>query len=249
MLPPGRLAPAVASRPVDNQVPTGASSGHDVAVSRTSTTPDVPAATRARPPGWRDPRLWVGVAIVAASVLLGARVVGAADDMVTVWAADADLARGHRLTEADLAPARVRFDAGATTGRYLPADEPLPDDLHLTRGLGAGELVPRAALGTPADSGVVRVSVALPAEQVPTGLAPGARVDVWVVDERSTGAGRAEPVVEDVVVVAAPTAADSLGSVNGGRQLVLGLPADDSGAVATVLAASGDDRVRLVGRG
>jgi hypothetical protein len=218
-------------------------------VSRKPSLTDVPAATRARPPGWRDPRLWVGVAIVAASVLLGARVVGAADDMVTVWAAGADLARGHRVTGADLVPARVRFDDDATSARYLSADAPVPDDAHLLRGLGAGELVPREALGPAAQSGVARVSVSLPAEQVPTGLGPGSRVDVWVVEERASGGGRAEPVLEDVVVVAAPAAAESLGSVAGGRQLVLGLPADESSAVATVLAASGDGRVRVVGRG
>ena len=49
------------------------------------------------PPGWRDPRLWIGIAIVAVSVVAGARLLAAADDSVTVWAAAADLGgRRHR---------------------------------------------------------------------------------------------------------------------------------------------------------
>lgn len=45
-----------------------------------STTP--PPATRTGTPGWRDPRLWIGVLVVAASVVLGARIVGGSDDTV-----------------------------------------------------------------------------------------------------------------------------------------------------------------------
>jgi hypothetical protein len=189
------------------------------------------------------------VVILAGSVVLGSQVVGAADDTVAVWSTGATLAPGHRLTESDLVVARVRFDDAATAGRYLATTERLPADLHLTRGLGAGELVPRAALGSAEETGLVRVSVAVPAEQVPTGLGPGARVDVWVVEESRGGGAEARPVLEDVVVVAAPVTAESLGAVGGGRQLVLGLPADDQEAVATILGAGGDDRVRLVGRG
>ena len=39
-------------------------------------------APGAPPPGWRDPRLWIGVAIVAVSVLVGALVLGTSDDTV-----------------------------------------------------------------------------------------------------------------------------------------------------------------------
>ena len=39
-----------------------------------------PAATRVARPGWRDPRLWIGLLIVAGSVVLGARLLAAVDD-------------------------------------------------------------------------------------------------------------------------------------------------------------------------
>ena len=235
-------------------MPDPARSGHDAPVSRTRTAPEapstaLPAATRARPPGWRDPRLWIGIAIVAASVVIGARVVGSADDTVTVWSVATDLAPGHQVTEADLVVARVRFEEESTTSLYLATDEELPADLHLVRGLTAGELLPRAALGSATDAGTVQVSVAVAPQQVPPGVGAGDRVNVWVVDEaRGDSRPGASRVLEDVVVVAAPAAAESFGSVADGRQLVLGVPRDESEAVASILAASGDDRVRIVGR-
>jgi hypothetical protein len=216
-------------------------------VSRTHAPADLPAATRAKPPGWRDPRLWVGVAIVAASVVAGSRIVGAADDSVTVWAAARDLAPGDTVAAGDLAPVRVSFDEAADLGRYLPTGAELPAELHLVRGLGEGELVPVAALGSAADTGTVVLSLAFPPEQVPSGVAAGSHVDVWVVDEHR-GAGGTSPVLEDVVVIDAPTVGDSLGST-GGRQLVLGVPEAESDALAEVLEASGDGRVHVLGRG
>lgn len=218
-------------------------------VSRTHAPADLPAATRAQPPGWRDPRLWVGVAIVAASVVAGSRIVGAADDSVPVWAAARDLAPGDTVAAGDLVPTRVRFDEATDLGRYLPADEELPSELHLLRGLGEGELVPVAALGSAADSGTVALSLAFPPEQVPSGVASGSHVDVWVVGDSGRGGSGTAPVLEDVVVIDAPSAADSLGSTSGDRQLVLGVPEGESDALAEVIQASSDGRVHVVGRG
>jgi hypothetical protein len=56
-------------------------------------------------------------------------------------------------------------------------------------------------------------------------------------------------VLSDVVVMDAPSAADSLGSVSRGRQLVLGIPEAESDALTEILAASEDQRVRVLVRG
>jgi hypothetical protein len=219
-------------------------------VSRTHAAADVPPATRARPPGWRDPRLWVGIALVAVSVVAGARLLGAADDSVTVWAAASDLAPGDRLGVDDLVATSVRFAEPADLDRYLATDAPLPDDLQLVRGLGEGELVPAAALGSAEESGTVTLSLSFPGELVPSGIATGSVVELWVVpaqdDRRADLTG---PVLSDVVVIDAPTATDSLGSVGAGRQLVLGIPRDESAALAELLAASEEQRVRVLGQG
>jgi Flp pilus assembly protein CpaB len=213
---------------------------------------DVPAATRASAPGWRDPRLWVGVVLVTGSVVAGARILSGADDMTPVWSASGDLVAGQTLTAGDLRATRVRFDDEADRDRYLEVDEDLPAALTLTRPLAAGELVPAGALGeAPADD-TVAVSIAVSAEHVPTDLARGSRVDVWVIADRTLAQrrsrGAAELVLSDIVVLDAPVVTDAFASATS-RQLVLAVPDADEESLGVLLAASGDDRVRVVGRG
>lgn len=208
---------------------------------------DVPTATRTGSPGWRDPRLWVGVVLVTGSVVAGARILAGADDMTPVWSASSDLVAGQTLTADDLVATRVRFDDDADRARYLPVESELPADLVLSRPLTSGELVPAAALGPEPSEQAVSVSLAVTTEDVPTDLARGSHVDVWVIgNERGRPAG-AELVLEDVLVLDAPVVSDSFASATS-RQIVLEVPTADDGPLAEVLAASGDDRVRVVGR-
>lgn len=219
-------------------------------MSRTHTAPDVPAATRAQPPGWRDPRLWVGVVLVAASVVAGARLLDGADESITVWAAASDLAPGDRLDADDLVATSVRFGEPTDVGRYLATDDPLPDGLQLVRGIGEGELVPGAALGSPEESDTVSLSLSFPSELVPSGIETGSVVELWVVPGAESRRDELSgPVLSDVVVIDAPTAADSLGSVGAGRQLVLGIPRGEPEALADLLTASEEQRVRVLGQG
>lgn len=212
-------------------------------------SPDVPPATRADTTGWRDPRLWVGVVLVAGSVVAGARILSGADDMTQVWSASGDLVVGQTLTADDLRPTSVRFDEDADRSRYLAVGDELPSALTLTRPLTTGELVPAAALGEAGGDETLAVSVSVSTEHVPTGLERGSVVDVWVIGEGGRRAeAAAEPVLEDVVVLDAPLSSDAFASATS-RQLVLALPEADQDAVGLVLAASGDDRVRVVGRG
>ena len=119
--------------------------------------------------------------LVAASVVVGARVLAAADDTVQVWAAAHDLGAGQRVEADDLVAQRVRFaDADALEG-YFTVDDELPADLELTRSVAAGELLPRGAVGTPDETGLVEVPVAVEPELVPPSVAPGDVVDVYVV--------------------------------------------------------------------
>ena len=222
--------------------------------SRTSGGLDVPPATRAARAGWRDPRLWIGVALVTGSVVAGARILAGADDMTQVWSASTDLVAGQTVDADDLEATRVRFGDDVDRERYLAVGEELPTALTLTRPLAAGELVPASALGEAADEDAVAVSIAVAAEHVPPDVVRGSRVDVWVIGEGALGAGGgrrgagAEPVLEDIVVLDAPVVADSFASATS-RQLVLSVPADEDESLGLVLAASGDDRVRVVGRG
>ncbi|MBU2074021.1 MAG: flagellar biosynthesis protein FlgA, partial [Actinobacteria bacterium] len=78
--------------------------------------------------------------VVAGSVLIGARVIGAADDTVTVWAAAQELPAGAPLAADDLVAVRVRFADEADLAAYLPTSAELPAQAVLGRAVGAGEL-------------------------------------------------------------------------------------------------------------
>lgn len=216
-------------------------------LTRTSRGVEVPAASRASSPGWRDPRLWVGIVLVTGSVVAGARLLSGADDMTSVWSASSDLVSGQTLTADDFAATRVRFDEDADEQRYLAVDDELPADLTLDRPLAAGELVPASALGQAPDDDTVAVSIAVAAEHVPTDLDRGSHVDVWVIGEDRRQRAAAELVLDDVLILDAPVVSDSFASATS-RQLVLAVPQDDEESLGLVLAASGDDRVRVVGR-
>ncbi len=208
---------------------------------------DVPAASRHSSPGWRDPRLWIGVVLVTGSVVAGARILSDADDMSAVWSASSDLVAGQTLSADDLTATRVRFGEQADEQRYLPVDAELPAALTLDRPLAAGELVPAGALGPEADDDTVAVSIAIAVEHVPTDLVRGSHVDVWVIGEDRGRRAGAELVLGDVLVLDAPMVSDSFASATS-RQLVLAAPQDDEESLGLVLAASGDNRVRVVGR-
>src|SRR3954453_8266750 len=72
-----------------------------------------PTPRRVRPPRWLDLRLVLGLLLVLGSVLLGARVVSAADATVPVWAAAGGLAARSLLPVDVLVAVDVRLDDAA----------------------------------------------------------------------------------------------------------------------------------------
>jgi hypothetical protein len=101
----------------------------------------VAARQPAREPEWLDTRLVLGVLLVLVSVVVGARVLSAADRSQLVWTTRRDLAPGTELTADDVVAARVRLFDNAE--RYLSAEQPRPVGYLLDRALGADELLPR----------------------------------------------------------------------------------------------------------
>jgi hypothetical protein len=209
-----------------------------------------PSATRSRSPGWQDPRLWVGVVVVAGSVLLGARVVGAADDTVTVWAAAEELAPGATLAADDLVAVRVRFAEDTDLAAYLPTSAELPAEATLTRGVGAGELVPTAALGDAEDTGLLQLPIAVEPEQLAGAVSSGTRVNVYLVARGGSDRGydSGEPVLEDVAVLDA-SLADEGYAASGLRRLVLAVPEEDAGRFYGLLGSLSDPLVSVAARG
>lgn len=200
----------------------------------------VAPATRATRPGWRDPRLWIGVALVVVSVVAGARLLAAADDSVPVWVAAADLAAGDQLSAADLEPRRVRFADAGDLDRYLAADQPLPTEARLLRGVGAGELVPASAIGSADDSDLLHLPLAV--DLAPAGVAAGSVVDIYVRDTGRCGECE-QAALQDVTVLGAPTTDD----LSGVRQLVVAVEPTDAEAWFALLAGLEQPVVTVVG--
>ncbi len=207
--------------------------------------PASPAATRVTRSRWRDPRLAVGVGIVAVCTLVGARLLGGATDTVEVWAARGTLVAGQPLQAGDVTVREVRFLDRASADRYLPVQDRLPDGVTLGRAVGAGELLPRAALAAGPTGSLTELPLSVPAEAVPATVRVGSLVDVWVTPDRSaTSAGRARDgsgprstrVLRDVRVVAAPRAGDALGPT-ATRQVIVGVGTEEEPALPTTIAS------------
>lgn len=190
-----------------------------------------PAPRRVRPPRWLDLRLVLGVLLVLASVLLGARVVSAADATVPVWAVTADLAAGTELSAEDLSAVDVRLDDAA--GAYLSTGT-RPEGRTLARAVRAGELLPRSVLE---DSDRL-VQLALPVQSgyVPPGLRRGHLVDVYAVADPAAGATAVAEGSVSLVVRRAPVQA-----ISGRSEGVLSTPTTAVQVVVAVAADGADD--------
>ncbi|MDF9716335.1 hypothetical protein [Nocardioides sp. ChNu-99] len=221
----------------------------------------------------------MGLLIVAVSVLVGARVLGSADDTVEVWAADADLVAGSTLSADDLVAVRVRFRDGESLDSYLPASEPPEDGARLARDVGAGELLPAAALGEGEDEGLRHVPVAVEATRVPPGVVAGSVVDVWAAGaevpadagtsattqpgqgaaqgpaQGQQGTGAPDPSAPGAVLLLEEVRVVEAPSAQDGigsladRQLVLAVPEDQHDAIGPALAAMTSGTVTVAQRG
>jgi hypothetical protein len=182
----------------------------------------VPPARRAGRPGWRDPRLLLGIVIVAASVVAGSVLLGSGEDATAVWAVRKDLPAGARLTADVLQTRPVHFaDPGDLAGYLTGAT---PAGRVLSRPVGAGELVPRGAV-----DGAVRHLLEVPLRvdpgDVPATVREGSRVDVWVAPREATAdeRPRARRVLTDVPVVRLPPSSTSLAPETT-RQVIVAVP-------------------------
>src|SRR3954471_14204435 len=215
-----------------------------VTAVRTAPTPIAPAEVppgptprRVRPPQWLDLRLVLGLLLVLGSVLLGARVVAAADATVPAWAAVGELAPGTVLTSADLVSVDVRLDD--TADAYLSSST-RPEGRTLSRAVGAGELVPRSALTEPDD--LVQVALPVQAGYVPPSLQRGQLVDVYAVADPAAGATAVADGSVTRVVASAPVQA-----ISGRSEGVLSTPTTTVQVVVSVAADEASGVLAAIG--
>lgn len=216
-------------------------------LSTQPTSAGSPPARRLPTRRWRDWRLLLGVLLVLASAVAGARLVAASDDTVPTWAAGTALVPGAPLREEDLQLVPVRVDGPANP--YLTGA--IPAGYVVVRAVGAGELLPAQAVAPAAQarSASRLVAVAVDPAGLPGRLAVGDAVDVWAVTDQVAGSDApAELLAAEVPVVEVP-ATDGGWSAGTSRSVVLGVDAGSTAAttdlVARLVAASAAGRVVL----
>jgi hypothetical protein len=219
--------------------------------------PDSPTARRGIRSRWRDPRLLLGVLLVLASVLVGARVLAGADDTTPVWAAIRDLPAGSQVSADDVEVVDVSL--GSEVGRaYLSATAPLASGMILAKPVAAHELLTLSAVDPLATGPVAQLPLGVESSSMPSDLAPGDIVDVWVVPSpavnssgatrsRAYGTPRAISVLPAVIVVAT----DSVATLASGstRNVVIGLGRLQLGRLRTVLPRLASGTIVLVRHG
>lgn len=154
--------------------------------------PVSPPAVRLHRPGWRDPRLLVGIVLVAGSVALGSGLVAAAADTVPVYVALEPLVAGDALEPGMLAVREVQLADSLT--HYLRADQALPEQPVVVRSISPGELITLSAVASAGELNVRPVAIS-PSGQLPSGVVKGSSVDLWFVPEQ---AGRDESVAPEL---------------------------------------------------
>lgn len=203
-----------------------------------------PAAVRLARARWTDPRLLVGVLLVAFSVLIGSRVVAAADDSRSVWALTHDVVAGTTVTRADVTIRQVRLDGALNP--YLEASGAAPVGVVLRRDLAAGELLPAAAVSSADREPEGLVTVPVGHDRLPLGLAPGQRVDVYGA-VAPTAVGKPAHQALTVGGARVEQVEDAAGRYSAGGQsrVVLAVPAAKVPILLSSIGAGSVDLVRV----
>ncbi|WP_294179313.1 hypothetical protein [uncultured Schumannella sp.] len=182
-----------------------------------------------------DPRLFIGLVLVAVSVLGVVGIVSAFDQRSSVYAAGVALQPGDRIVAADLVERRVDLDGGE--GLYLAVGQLPEEGLVVTEAIRAGELVGVSALGDASAVGSTALVLTL-AAPVSSSLEPGSRVDVWMAAAVTDGLAAPPAVlVADAVLVEVRENDGFISSADGASVEVL-VP---RARVARILQAIADD--------
>lgn len=199
-----------------------------------------PAPARWRCPGWRDPRLTGGLALVGAAVALGSWAVDSAAGTQEVYVLTRDVAPGTDLTADGVL---TLVDSHPGSGAYVPAGG-LPGGAVATRSLGEGELLPAAAVA-PAPSASQRSVVIEVSLGLPEGTGAGDGVDLWRLPDgealRSAGSAGSAMV--------SATARPSPGSVPAGTASQDGEPRARVVAQGLIIRSVTQQRAGLVSTG
>ncbi len=181
---------------------------------------------------WGDARFFLGVLLVAASVVGVWLVISAARQTTPVYAAARTIVPGEAIGAGDVELVDVAL--GSVTGAYLAADD-LGVAVVATRTIEEGELVPSASIGD-ADSARTTSVVVRSAVDVPASVDAGTVVELWAAPLLERGVyDQPRILVGDATVVSVTRDESMIGG--GAAALELVIPRSD---VSATLAAMAD---------
>lgn len=195
------------------------------------------ATGRLRKPGWRDPRLLIGLGLLALGIGGGSVVVNSASKTVPVYTVKSTLPAGVALTPESLTTRQVRVPDLDST--YLTPSTADPQwweaQPQVVRTISAGEMLPLSALTTETDQQLRPVP--LTATSSLGGLEIGSTVDLWHVSDANSGA-HARPLVEGIEVSAIGEETGPL-SFSGAISVTVLVPISELESVLTAKSDSG----------
>ncbi|GAB3301921.1 hypothetical protein [Pseudoclavibacter terrae] len=199
------------------------------------------SVSRARKPRrWVDPRLFLGVFLVIASVLGVVGVLVAGNRTEIAYAAASTIAPGQLITVDELVAVEVVL--GSSIEAYVSTETVPNGEFLVTQAVQAGELLPKSALGD-ADSSrssvVVEVSGGLPTE-----LGAGSAVELWSSQESAPGTYGAPVLTSSNAIVAKILPREGALSASQADRVELLLPKAEIPAL--LAAISNDSRLALV---
>lgn len=147
-------------------------------------------ASRIRTPGWRDPRLIVGIILVVLSVTGVVALIQAMDARQGYWAASVDIVPGAETSAEDFHIVQASMSESAD--RYWIAEDQLPRNFLVSSTIRQGEMLPVQDVAESDPDGRQQVGVRV-SQDMPAAVSVGSRADAWVALASADGRGFEEP--------------------------------------------------------
>lgn len=145
---------------------------------------------RLQKPGWKDPKLLLGLLLILASIVAVVGIVKVTNQTEEFFVAKHEVAVGDIVTAEDFAVKKVRL--GEANHLYLSADAQIPEHAVSHQHMLSGQLIETNALNEQKKDGRREVTVTLDSTVAST-LKSGDLVDVWVSHKEDNGTKYSEP--------------------------------------------------------
>lgn len=208
------------------------------------TRPNAPTSGsgRFRRPGWKEPRLLVGICLVVLAVAGTTATLALSSATEQYVVATRDLDVGTRVSDQDFRSVDVRLEA--TEGSYLRSSGDLEEGAVVVDRVPTGQLVPVESVGSSEDLNRRPMGIPL-TTALPGGTGAGDSVDVWVSNRENTGRGWSEP--EQILAGAELASVDqSTATLGSGQQMTAQVLVEEDDVASVVDALGRESRITLV---